>query len=304
MENSPPDLDTLLAILRTQDRQRLEALRAELALLAQRPDGTEQILALIQPLLEGDGPADGEIVEPGAAGGGDGEPGDKALLERGPLGGWTPADREAAAALLAPFVGPALRRALSDGLWARAEGVELRLGGRSPADAAGAAAKRPIAGLAVIVLALLALVCGCGWLAYAASPRLLAHLAPTAVVYIAIPTDTPVPPPTPTPTPVPTNTPVPTPTATPTPEPTFTPTSTPTSTPTVTPPPLLGQMLGNVYIRTAPDPNTGLTNQALIVGSTVRILERRDPWVHVVFPAEGDPTIDGWLPLRWVRVVQ
>ena len=145
------------------------------------------------------------------------------------------------------------------------------------------------------------LVCGCGWLGYAAAPRLLARLAPAAVVYVAVPSATPIPTATDTPTPEPTATATLAPSPTPTLTATGTNTPEPTATATVTPAPLLGQMLGNVYIRTAPDPNTGLTNQALLVGSTVRVLERRDPWVHVAFPAEGNPTIDGWLPLRWVR---
>lgn len=321
MENSPTDLETLLAILRAQDRQRLEALEVELAMLAQRADSPEQMLALLQPLLddakagrgvppEHDDRAQKPPSQPEDIAGAGDPVGVDALQEQNKL------DREAAIAVLAPYMGPALRRAFGDGIRSRAQRVDLwvaaafdRSARQQLADQRHGAAsrprsRRPLAGLAVLTLLVLVLVCGCGWLGYAASPRLLARLAPTAVLYVAVPTATHVPTATDTPTPEPTATATPTPSPTPTLTPTGTNTPEPTATATVTPAPLLGQMLGNVYIRTAPDPNTGLTNQALLVGSTVRVLERRDPWVHVVFPAEGNPTIDGWLPLRWVRVVQ
>lgn len=324
MDNSPTDLENLLAMLRAQDPQRLEALEVELAMLAKRADSPEQMLALLQPLLDDAKAGGGALREHDARGensrsqavemgGAAGPAGVDALQDRNTL------DREAAIAVLSPYMGPALRKALGDGIRSRVQRLDLRVRGMfgagarqqsadqargSGSDAAGRPrSRRPLAGLVALTLLLLVVVCGCGWLAYAASPRLLARLAPTAVFYIAVPTATPVPTATETPTPEPTSTATLAPSPTPTLTPTGTSTPEPTSTATVTPAPLLGQMLGNVYIRTAPDPNTGLTNQALLVGNTVRILERRDPWVHVAFPAEGNPTIDGWLPLRWVRVL-
>jgi len=327
VENSPTDLETLLAILRAQDRQRLEALQAELAMLAQRADSPEQMLALLQPLLddakagraavpERDAPEEQPRSHSEEIAGAFGPEVAGALQEQNKI------DREAAIAVLAPFMAPAIRRALGEGIRSRVQRVDLwvraafdrsahqQLADQRRGDNSGEAAtatrplsRRPLAGLVVLTLLPLVLVCGCGWLGYSASPRILARLAPTAVLYIAVPTATPVPTATDTPTPEPTATATLPPSPTPTLTPTETSTPEPTATATVTPAPLLGQMLGNVYIRSAPDPNTGLTNQALLVGSTVRVLERRDPWVHVAFPAEGNPTIDGWLPLRWVRML-
>ncbi|MCS7039060.1 MAG: hypothetical protein NZP34_05610, partial [Caldilineales bacterium] len=100
----------------------------------------------------------------------------------------------------------------------------------------------------------------------------------------------------------PTLTPTHTPTATATPTPTRT--TTPTVTPTPTPTVVLGLMLGHVYIRTTPDPTAPLSPQAVLRGTTVRVLERRDPWVHVAYPATGEPELEGWIPIRWVQIEQ
>ncbi len=177
-----------------------------------------------------------------------------------------------------------------------------------------APSRPPVVGLAALLVVLLLMCFACSWLGYSASPRILAFLAPTAVMYIAQPTPTvtptvtPIPTASPSPTPVPTDTPIPTQTPTATPEPTDTVTPTvrpsPTSTSTPTPQPRLGVMIGNVYVRNSPDPATPHTGKAVSLGDTIRILERRDPWVRIVFPAEGEPIIDGWIPARWVRVLQ
>lgn len=172
----------------------------------------------------------------------------------------------------------------------------------------------PIVGLLLLLVVLLSMCFACSWLGYSVSPRVMAYLAPTAVMYIVQPTPTE----TPTVTPTPTSSPSPTPSSTPThtftqtptatrsPTSTATPTIRPSSTPTVTPtsPPRLGVMIGNVYVRAVPDSVTPHSGKVVFLGDTVRILERRDPWVRIVFPAEGQPDIEGWIPARWVRVQQ
>ena len=172
--------------------------------------------------------------------------------------------------------------------------------------------KPPIAGVVVLLLALLLMCSACGWLGYSASPRIMAHLAPTAVMYMTQPTpsETPTvtltptstPSPTPSPTPIPTDTPVATPSPTDTATPTVRPS--PTSTATPTPRPRLGIMIGNVYARNLPDPASPHTGKVVFLGDIVHILERRDPWIRIAFPATGEPEITGWIPSRWVRVQQ
>jgi hypothetical protein len=63
-------------------------------------------------------------------------------------------------------------------------------------------------------------------------------------------------------------------------------------------------MIGNVYVRDLPNPTSPQTGKVAFLGDTVRILERRDPWIRIAFPASGEPDIVGWIPSRWVRVQQ
>lgn len=165
-------------------------------------------------------------------------------------------------------------------------------------------ARPPTLGLLLVLVFLLALLLGCSWLTYRASPRVLAHLAPTAMLYISLPTATATPIPTPAPiaTPVSTASPTLNPTHTPTGTATPLPTMTPTPADTLTPTPVLGLMAGNVYLRAEPDLTTPRTNQVLRFGAVVRVIERRPPWLRVAYPATGEPTLDGWIPARWVLI--
>lgn len=174
--------------------------------------------------------------------------------------------------------------------------------------------RAPVAGLLVMAAALLLLLFGCGWTGYRLSPRLLAQVAPTAVLYITQPTATPTPPPTatatatPSPSPTATATPTvtatatatPSPTATVTPSPSPTTTPSPTVTPSPAPTPDTALMLGNVFIRAEPNPAAPLSGVAMRRGDVVRVVERRDPWAHVQFPASGPVASDGWIPIRWL----
>lgn len=171
-------------------------------------------------------------------------------------------------------------------------------------------ARPPTAGLIILALLLLVLLCSCGWLTYRAAPRALAALAPTAVLYVAVPSTSPTP--APTATPLPTATPTPSPSPTPTPTPTssltstpphtFTPSPTPTPSATPLPTPIVGRMVGNVYVRRVPDADAPPTRRIALAGATVRIIERRPPWVHIAYPATGQPAYDGWIPARWVAI--
>ncbi|MDW8270326.1 MAG: hypothetical protein RMN24_14290, partial [Anaerolineae bacterium] len=51
-------------------------------------------------------------------------------------------------------------------------------------------ARPPVLGLIVLALVLLGLIGSCGWFGYRMSPRVLARLAPTAVLYVALPSAT------------------------------------------------------------------------------------------------------------------
>ncbi len=189
------------------------------------------------------------------------------------------------------------------------------------ADVPETPARKPVLGIVIVGLLGLAMLLGCGWLGYWASPRLLARVAPTAVIYVAGPPQSPTPTPTPlspTPTTIPpptstvmpsatptsTVTPSPTSTMTPSPTPTstVTPSPTPTFSPTPTATPVLGRMTGHVYVRSAPDVELPVSSQVVLRGSEVRVLDQQPPWVHIVYPASGPPQIDGWVPARWVAI--
>ena len=85
-----------------------------------------------------------------------------------------------------------------------------------------------------------------------------------------------------------------------TPTDTPSPTITPTISPTFTPTPVLGRMIGNVFVRAAPDPTIAHSGKVIRLGDIVVVVERREPWVHIRFPVDGPPTLEGWIPSRWV----
>jgi hypothetical protein len=106
-------------------------------------------------------------------------------------------------------------------------------------------------------------------------------------------------PPAPLPMPTATVTPSPSPTATqtltltPSSTPTLVPTDTSTLAPTKTPLPV-GILTGNLNVRTAP------TRQAPVVGvipagEKVIVVNSQDGWHQVVWPAQGDPQLEGWV---------
>ncbi len=160
---------------------------------------------------------------------------------------------------------------------------------------------------AMMLMIVLPPLVGCGWWVWHVEYSLVSLARPT-------PTNTPTPTPTPTatytptPTSTPTNTPTPTPTNTPTntPTPTSTPTNTPTptSTPTPTPSPYTGVIVGNVYLRNAPNGK----NAGMIVplGSSVEILAQYDNWykVHALLPGEPEVEVTGWVPARWITLLK
>ena len=62
-------------------------------------------------------------------------------------------------------------------------------------------------------------------------------------------------------------------------------------------------MKGNVYVRSGPGTDFTITQQVVLQGSVVRIVERQPSWVHILFPHQGPVEIDGWIPERWLEVV-
>jgi hypothetical protein len=107
--------------------------------------------------------------------------------------------------------------------------------------------------------------------------------------------------PSPTPTTEPSNTPTeslsPTPTFTFTPSPTLQPTNTPTPQPT--PYVQTGSLRGDLNLRSGP--STQFRSLGVIkTGEQVIILEQRDFWLHVQWPLDGEPLLDGWLWSQYV----
>ncbi|MGD9093406.1 MAG: SH3 domain-containing protein, partial [Anaerolineales bacterium] len=105
----------------------------------------------------------------------------------------------------------------------------------------------------------------------------------------------------PTPTTEPSNTPTeslsPTPTFTFTPSPTLQPTNTPTPQPT--PYVQTGSLRGDLNLRSGP--STQFRSLGVIkTGEQVIILEQRDFWLHVQWPLDGEPLLDGWLWSQYV----
>ncbi len=173
--------------------------------------------------------------------------------------------------------------------------------------------------IALILLVALPPLLGCGWWIWHVENRLasLAVLPPTATA-----TATPTPTPTATPTSTPTSTSTVTPTATATPTPTATPTATSTATPTATatatatptatamptvtptPSPYSGVMIGNVFLRDAPD---GARSGAVArLGDYVEILAQYGDWyrVRVKSAQQADIEVAGWVQARWVTLLK
>ena len=101
-----------------------------------------------------------------------------------------------------------------------------------------------------------------------------------------------------TPTSSPTPLPSPTATASPTLTPTTTPSPLPTATSSVTPTPLptpqIRKTLGNLYVRAGPG-TSYRTIGVVPANEELRILEEGTDWFHIVWPAQGEPILEGWV---------
>jgi len=127
----------------------------------------------------------------------------------------------------------------------------------------------------------------------------LGRRAATPVV-VVIPTATAIP----TATPIPTETATPSPTVSPTPTLTITPSPTPTNLPssTPTPAPFYGVTLGNVWMRLRPALNSPRTGAVLLLGERVELLAQYGDFVRVGKLSEGEYSIIGWIPARWLGI--
>ena len=103
------------------------------------------------------------------------------------------------------------------------------------------------------------------------------------------------------PLPMPTQTVPPTPTSTATRAPTATPSLTPSPHPTMTytPPPSLtprpvGVLTGNLNVRSEPSRGSAVIG-VILSGEEVILLDHQDGWYRVVWPAAGDPQLEGWV---------
>lgn len=100
---------------------------------------------------------------------------------------------------------------------------------------------------------------------------------------------------------VPTLTFTPSPTASPTPRPTVLPTATHTFTPPP-PTPIVGTILGEVWIHTEPSSASPRTGESLRTGEQVELLALDGEWVQVQVVAQGKNETSGWIPARWLGV--
>jgi ubiquinone biosynthesis protein UbiJ len=104
-----------------------------------------------------------------------------------------------------------------------------------------------------------------------------------------------------TPTVLPSSTPTPTPTQMPTATITALPTSTATPVPTLTAtlppsvtPPAVGLLTGNLNVRREPAMQAAVVG-VIPAGEEVIVLDSRDGWYHVRWPAQGAPQLEGWV---------
>lgn len=165
------------------------------------------------------------------------------------------------------------------------------LAGREPAMPE---ARFPALGMAVLVAAVLLF---CGALAVGVRAWGTRAIAPTMT-----PTSTL----TPSVTPSPSRTPSPTPpaTLTVTTSPTMTALPTLTATlrpaPTATPMPVIGLMIGDVFVRDGPSMEARRTGVVLLQGQQVEIIGMTEDWYRVRYPPGPDFITMGWVPRRWV----
>jgi hypothetical protein len=153
--------------------------------------------------------------------------------------------------------------------------------------------KRVLAGLVgTLTLCLVAtcLVGFWGWQALQTTPT------PAPVVIVPTATSTSTSTPTLTATPTATATPTPTPTSTFTPAPTLTPTFTPTPTAT----PVAGIMVGNVWLRQGPFPESPRLGLILERGQPVEILAASGDWYWIRWAPQDQAMVTGWTPVEWV----
>jgi len=157
----------------------------------------------------------------------------------------------------------------------------------------------------IFACVLIACVAGSwAWQVVSTTPTPTLTLTSTATsTYTPTPTNTA----TPTATATATSTFTPTPTATPTDTATATPTPTPTPTatftPTPTPGPILGVMLGDVWVRQEPSlasPRLGLT---LAAGQQVQVLAVLGDWYSIRWAPQTEAVVTGWVPARWVGTI-
>ncbi len=153
--------------------------------------------------------------------------------------------------------------------------------------------------LAAGLAGLVALLVGCGLLASWAwrvsrPPAPAVAAAPVVLVVTATPGP-------PTATPAPTLTPEPTRTTAPTltPEPARTAVPTTAVPATDAPAPVVGVLLGNVWMHTGPAQETDRIGLALTLGE-VEVLALDGGWVRVRRMMEGQNEVTGWIPLTWL----
>ena len=164
------------------------------------------------------------------------------------------------------------------------------------------AQKRALAGILGIMLLCLAVVClgsGLVWQTIHSTPVPIVVTPPTAT-FTSTPTNTPKP----TSTATATSTPTATPTFSPTPTHTASPTPTLTATPaaTSTPAPVLGQMIGNTWLRQAPSASSPRLGVVLKKGQPVEILTAFEEWYQVRWKPQDQAEVIGWVPAKWVGV--
>ncbi|MDD2695503.1 MAG: SH3 domain-containing protein [Anaerolineales bacterium] len=149
--------------------------------------------------------------------------------------------------------------------------------------------KRVLAGAAGALLVVLVVSClaiSWVWRLGAASAERRAAAIPPSATMTSVPTETRTPLPSPTPSPKATVT--------------YTPTAIPSATVTARPAPVVGVMIGNVWLRSAPSYDAARVGVILNTGDQVEILSRSGEWIYVRRISAGQIEVTGWLPARWI----
>jgi uncharacterized protein YgiM (DUF1202 family) len=62
-------------------------------------------------------------------------------------------------------------------------------------------------------------------------------------------------------------------------------------------------MIGNVWLRSQPDEDAERLGLILEIGQMIEVLATTNDWYQVRWSPQGDAQVIGWVPARWVGMV-